>query len=153
MKNCAVKLLIMTGIVSYCYADIVVQLHNQTRYELVGKIRWRNNCNQDSFSVGPYDMEVISWSNFLGLGKTCEFESLSFSALEYEAGKPVLSGSPLTGYDSPVLSRTSFFHQFKDPISVGKKGENEFGLSCKNIKLFIREVGDKSFTVEYRCFN
>lgn len=147
------SLFIMLIGVTGLYADITVEISNETKYGIYGNINWKEGCDKDSFFVHPYKTTEVSWSNFLGLGKTCEFDSIDLNASVYKSGGILIIGSWNADYNTPVVDRFKSFYQFKEHLSVGKKGKNELGGACKNVKLFIKETTEKSLTIDHRCFD
>ena len=138
---------------------VVVELVNNTTYNLIqGSLVWNTKCGSDTFSLDSFASQKITWTSFLGLGKTCTVRTVSFVAHkyfpEYERAF-VFQDIPFT-FSPPVV------------VSVGPKGKIDGATACKNLRITVthkpsrvrsyyldymnpKEI-EKEFTVEYVCY-
>lgn len=132
------------------HANVVVNLFNNTKYTLKGVVRWGSSCSSDTFFLkpagsgesghwlvgSPDSQATISWNNFLGLGKTCPLQAISFKATTPNA------------YNKYINDELSFEYIPKQKISVGPRGV------CENMRIFVNESNsDEKFAIEYECFD
>lgn len=108
-------------------AEVKVEIVNKTGFDLYkGIISWQKSCSEDYFQIkGQFvtapQSQTITWSNFLGFGKTCALRKISFLASKY-----------FPEIEHSFVFQDIYINQIAPKnISVGPDG------TCKNMRITI----------------